>query len=198
MNKPLLGIIANFRKRLSNPKFDKGELSGTLEIDEAILKDLNTLSESGVIEDVIIKDGSSMMISKVHLSPDENFKASIVIYTGRIGGETYYESSKDFVLKNQKTYPTSKFYIFNLDYFSENTDLPKLLSDHKDIISLITLLQNLADYVTTNLGEPDTLIFFQKLKLNLPIIYNQGVVNDLPFLNELIKQLSEAHDREER
>lgn len=199
MNNSILHILFRVRKGLSLSKHDRTEITGQLVVSVEMLEDLRSLSQHNIVEDHLIRDGASVPLHKITLSETETFSTTIVLYTHNLpGGSRYFERLHDFLDLNQHQSPNYEYCIFKPQYFSTDSHHPKEISQYHDLVALIGLLTKLADYVNENIGEAKELIFFQKKKLTIPIVYSQNNLRKIPYLNELSDQLNTAHDKEER
>lgn len=198
MASELLNIIVSLREKLSDAKYEKGELVGSIIVDKDILKDLLILVKNEIVDGIVQRDSASVILDKLILVDGETFATTITIFSSLLGDGRYYEDMQGFVGKNQYAYPQSDFYIYSLKYRNGVGDLPKKLADHMSAISLIEILKQLADYSEELTGSPMKLIFFQKKKIEFSVNYGNGNIKSIDCLVNLSEQLNNAHDKLER
>lgn len=197
MNNDLLHILFSIRGQLQYPKFDQGELSGKISITPEVLSMLGDLSEENIVEDSLNIDGKTLPLKKI--SPQLLPKISdVIIFTKNLPNARYYESFNDFITKNLASKPNVEFGIYRINYISTGSIKPEKYRNYETILSFISILESLSDYVDHDVDGSKELIFFHKKKLSFPINYNETDLRDIPYLPQLKEQLESAHDKDER
>jgi hypothetical protein len=192
-------MLVAIRKQLITPKYEKGELSGSLLVTAQTLSQLQALAGAGVVEDIIVVNGSSVSLQKVMVEQGQEQTVPVTLYTKNVPGSAYYEDLAGFVQAHQTGLPKGDYYIHELAYFSSSQQpLPTALAQFQEVSELVTLLCMIADYVQDEVGEPQKIILFQKRKLVIPVLFHRNNLRKIDFLAELRTELCDAHDKEER
>lgn len=178
-------------------RYDKGDLSGELNIDVATITALSVLAAEGIMDDTINIGGALVPVEKIHPSDDGSMSAEVLLHTKKLKGALYYESGNEFIQDNQLAVPDVPFLIHEWDYCSEDEATNPNMFRHQSLIDFIELLGEIADFKKEDFGELE-LVFFQKKKLSVVIKYGVGNLGKMDHLRDLIEQLNKAHDRFER
>jgi hypothetical protein len=181
---------------MSQSVYNSGEVSGKVALTKNVIERLRELSAENIVESFITVAGKSHDISV--LPQDETTSAQIILYTGRLFGALYFEDINELILNDPVKLPTQPFFIHNGGFYSDDSNQPIKFIQLKQLISFIELLKEIAAVATEEMGEPLRLIFFQKRQLSMPIIYNENVLKDIPFLHDLTSHLTVSHDKHER
>jgi len=197
MNNELLHTLFSVRAQMQNPKFDMGELSGSITVTPELLPMLEVLSEENVVEDSIVIDGKTLSLKKAAAQTLPR-TTDLIIFTKNLPNARYYEGLNDFVVKNLVSKPEVQFGIYRINYISDSDTKPEKFSNYETILSFISLLDSLSDYSNEEIDGSKELIFFHKKKLSFAISYNEKDLRDIPYLAQLKEQMEFAHDREER
>ena len=194
MNEDSLHSVAEISQQLTSRVFDNGELSGVLRIDQVMKDRLIRLNAAGITDDAVIVGQKTISLAQLQMLD----KITVTLYTKRLGGALFYDTLAQFVQSNPGALPLLPFYIAENQYFSDQATIVPAMTQFAEIVRLVTLLSELADYIQTGLGKEKKLIFFEKKKLTIPLIFNSGQLRYIPFLDKLEAQFKEAHDKEER
>ncbi len=193
-----LHSLAKVRAALNDVKYDGSELSGSLTVDATLMYDLKALSALSVMEDMLIVNGAAMTLNKLVFDTSQQYKTTLKLYTRNLQEGLYYELMDDFVAANPYAEPDSPFYIAQLNFFSDDPIVPAQVQSYRDVIGLIGILSDIADYVKEEIGQRNTLIFFEKSKLSLMLNYGKDNLRQITYLTKLREQLYDAHDFNER
>lgn len=196
-----LELLIQIRQQLIQPRYDKGELSGYLMRSQTAVELLVMAAAAGLTESVVLLNNEYVSLEK--LSSSHNLQAAavkvpVVLYTRNLQHCRYYETVNEFLEAHPYQYPSFLFYIHELHFISTDEIIPATIARYKDLQHFINLLIFICDYVTEDIGEPKQVVLFAKRKLNIFIQYQQNDLRYIAFLNQLDKQLHEAHDKEER
>jgi len=197
MKHKVLNALAAIRKEISGVRYDKGDLSGQLNIDAAIITELGVLAADGIMDDTINIGGALVPVEKIQLPDNGSAPAEILFHTKKLKGALYYESGKEFIQDNQLAVPGVPFLIHEWDYCSEDESTNPNMLRHQSVIDFISLLGEIADFKKEDFGELE-LVFFQKKKLSVVIKYGVGNLGKMNRLADLAEQLNSTHDRFER
>jgi hypothetical protein len=198
MSNSVLNTVIKVRQGLKNVQSDNGQISGNITVTQANIDDLKKLADAFIIEDTIVLDSKTLSIEKLSLDPGDAYDSAITLLTLNLDKESYFESLGDFINAHPYEYPPHPFYIQDLKFTSSATDLHPELIKYKSVLSLIELLSTIADYVQEHTGEPKTLIFFDKKKISVPLVFNRNYCRQIAFLEELKNQLTSDHDKDQR
>ena len=197
-NHSVLDVVIKIRQQLIQPRYDKGELSGLILLSAAIADHLKILAAAGLSDSLLLVGKEYIDINKLQPATIAEVKVPLTIYTRHMPHARYYETLHEFAEDHPYSYPAGIFYIHELSFDTTNPSIPAALKNYKDVVRLIALLAGISDYITDNIGEPKGLVFFNKRKLVLPVIYHQHDLRNIDYLDQLTIQLQGAHDKEER
>ena len=83
MSLEVLNKVVLVRKKLINPIYQEGEISGYLELDSSILLLLNDLVSENIIDSTVIVENKSTTINKIILSKNIT-RIQVVLYINNI------------------------------------------------------------------------------------------------------------------
>lgn len=195
---PVLEALVSIRQQLLQPRYDKGELSGWLMLSPPLAAQLQTLATAGIAESVLPLNGTYVLLDALDVSAVPAAKVPLTLYTKNLAGAVYYETLHECIKHNPYTWPATQFYIHELGYTSGQPVMPPAVDMYQHVLQLIAILSAISDSVKDAIGEPKELVFFEKRKLHLPIVYSHYHLRSVPFLPKLHIQLCDAHDKEER
>ncbi|MFC0513378.1 hypothetical protein ACFFGT_04175 [Mucilaginibacter angelicae] len=198
MNSPHLHSLVRLRAALSDVIYDSGELSGILKIDATLITDLITMAAISVTEDSVTIGENSEQITTLKFDRAQVYETAITFYTRSLDDGLYYDNPEELITAHPYRLPGKAYYIASLDYFSEDAVVPEIIMHYQNVIKLIALLSEVADYIKEAPGERDTLIYFEKSKLHLQLIYGKDDLRKIDFIDKLREQLFDAHDFTER
>ena len=139
MSLEVLNKVVLVRKKLINPIYQEGEISGYLELDSSILLLLNDLVSENIIDSTVIVENKSTTINKIILSKNIT-RIQVVLYINNIKNAHYYENISNLISTNYNRLPESPFYIYQEDYFSIDSIEPINIQNFKNILTLIEIL----------------------------------------------------------
>ena len=194
MSETILQSIAAISEQLSNRGYDNGVLTGDLKLDQFAIDRLVALNKDGVVEDTFTVAGQTQTISQLKMGD----YLQITLYTKRLKSDLFYDTVDEFVRANLGKLPAKSFYIAENAYASDSGSTVPAMIQFKDVARFIAILTKLADFVQSGTGKNTVLIFFQKKKLNIPLIMGGEQLRSLSFLDDLETQFEKAHDNTER
>lgn len=159
------------RDAMDNPKINNGSICGDVLLTEEIISSTKWLYNNNVLEysDVKVNDDIGF---------EEHLKVGDIAFYNLNGFlvDSYYETLKDYVEKNQLSVPTECICIYELNWIGCADSYPKEIIQHKKIIDVVSLLERLSDYKTQK-GKDLTFIFFTNTHNQLLISYNADLLN---------------------
>ena len=197
MSLEVLNKVVLVRKKLINPIYQEGEISGYLELDSSILLLLNDLVSENIIDSTVIVENKSTTINKIILSKNIT-RIQVVLYINNIKNAHYYENISNLISTNYNRLPESPFYIYQEDYFSIDSIEPINIQNFKNILTLIEILSSIYDYKQLIDGEYFELVFFEKKKISLYTKFTSNQLIQIENLNKLQEHFTSAHDKTER
>lgn len=186
----MLSEFINIRSRLTIESICSNELSGIIKIDKQTLENIKLLEKESCVDDFVEVDGSNIPIESLDINSGY---IRIKMYPKSIKEGLYYEKVEDLINSNKYSYPDLPFFIYELNYSSNNGQSNLVIENYKNTIVLIDFLKTVSDHFVE-----DEIFFFGTKKLTIKLKYSHEDLVTNSNYNELIKHILESVDIEER
>ena len=190
----MLDQFVYIRKELKQkPQVSPSEIKGSVGVTKDVFDYLQHLAMGNCIDDHLQVNGKNIAIDNL----DIGTKALVTLFPNEISDGFYFEKISELISLYSQEPPDKRFYVFELDYFSDAPNPPPKISAYNDILCLIAILSKISDY-EKSVGNAKELVFFQNKKLVLETTFGEKDLVLLPDIEVFQSQLTTTHDKVER
>lgn len=184
-----LTLSAEAYDRINSLSWERDTFRGNAIIDDSFRILVNTLEQEGLLQDLEWKTTSITANQFANVSNGEQI--SLAVSPPRSASYFFGQSLKDMLERYPRARLTEPpdYYLADVK-FRAGSVAPKLVTDYKNVLIFIKLLQELADY-SNDQGDQITLIFVNKGKVEIPVFYASEDIRSLENIQKLFADLHE-------
>ena len=196
-----LNLTAQLYRKLESPLFKKGKIKGVLALNEELLSGLKAIDSTLDGSVTVQKNNRRETLSNLIISGDTVADTyDVEIEPIRLESAFFAENLDDVIKNHNFRYlKPNAFYLVEQDYLSGENKENAETQAYFDALSLIRLIEEIADHTEKDSNKTSFVILFKNKKIEIPLNYEAADLKQLPELQDLKSKIeNELHQQEKK
>lgn len=185
-------IFLSIFTRLSNTIFDGNEIIGEILPTANELSELKILDNNECIDNTVSFKNKNVTLDTL-TSIDEPIE--IKMYSNKLRESFFFQTKEQFIKQFKYSECEYPFYIYEINYRSDDSAVNEFVTNYKTVISLIGLLKTNANYIKNEYDDLE-LVFLRNKLCVLPVEYDSVDIRNIQSIENFRRELESGIDKE--
>ena len=185
-------IFLSIFNRLSKKTFDGNEIVGEILPTTDELSELKILDNNECIDNTVSYKNKNVTLDTLTSIDDP---IEIKMYSNKLRESFFFQTKEQFIKQFKYSECEYPFYIYEINYRSDESDVNEFIDNYRTVILLIGLLKANSNYIKNEYDDLE-LVFLRNKLCVLPVEYESVDIQNIESIENFRKELESGIDKE--